>query len=41
MKKDNSIDASPAVKVLVICLVTFAMFAVGYLVGYGLVNVFN
>ncbi len=41
MKEDNTMNATPAVKILVIGLVTFAMFAVGYLVGYGLFYLFN
>ena len=42
MKKENTINASPAsVKVLLITLVTFTMFAVGYLVGYGLFYLFD
>ena len=41
MKKDSTITTAPAAKVLVICLVIFAVFAVGYLVGYGLVHLFN
>ena len=40
MKKENTINAS-ALKVLIISLVTFTMFAVGYLVGYGLLSLFN